>query len=173
MSTVHERLYAPIAYLHIMVTDEEATVDESLPLETIREHPIQIGLLFGSQASGETHSESDIDIAVEFEGVEPTDSDYNEVFFGVSADLSEVLETDDIDLIDLQRASPELVESIFEQGILLVGDPEHATDVRNRLTATKSSDQSPRERFDAAIARINSHLSSSGVTAADGKARDQ
>ncbi|MFP8953779.1 type VII toxin-antitoxin system MntA family adenylyltransferase antitoxin [Natrialbaceae archaeon A-arb3/5] len=150
--------------------------DESLPLEPIREvlrgHPIEIGVLFGSHARGDSHSGSDIDIAVEFEDIDPTDSNYNEVLFGLGADLSEALETDEVDVIDLHRASPELVDSIFEQGILLVGDPEHATDVRNRLTTTPS-DQSPRERFDAAIARIDSYLGSSGVTATDGETREQ
>ncbi len=152
-------------------------VGNSLPLETIREvlreHPVEIGLLFGSHARDDSHSTSDIDIAVTFEALDPTDAAYNEVFFGLSVALSETLETDEVDLIDLQQAAPELVESVFEHGILLVGDSEHATAIRTQLTPTSASDQSPRERFDAAIARIDTHLRNSGVTATDGKTRDR
>lgn len=160
-----------------MRSSEEATLDESLPLETLRavlrEHSVQLAILFGSHASGETHSQSDIDIAVDFDAVRLSDPDYNEVFFGLSADLSDALTTDDVDLVDLQMVSPQLAESIFEQGVLLVGDPEYATDARNRLTEIASTDQSPRERIDAAIARIDEHLGGSAVTATDGETRDR
>lgn len=160
-----------------MRTSEEAAIDDSLPLETLREviqeHPVQVALLFGSHASGETHSRSDIDIAVEFETVRPEEPDYNEVFLGLSADLSETLATDDVDLVDLRTASPELAASVFDQGVLLVGDPERATDLRNELTATASSDRSPRERFDAAVAEIDEHLGGSAVTATDGETQDR
>ncbi|WP_222914526.1 nucleotidyltransferase domain-containing protein [Natrinema sp. SYSU A 869] len=160
-----------------MRTSEEADLDESLPLETLqavlREQSVQLAILFGSHASRNTHSQSDIDIAVDFDSVHPSDPDYNEVFFGLSADLSDALATDDVDLVDLQTVSPELAESIFEQGVLLIGDPEHATNVRNQLTAAESADRSPRERFDAAIAKIDEHLGGSAVTATDGEARDR
>lgn len=91
----------------------------------------------------------------------------------MSADLSDALDTDDVDLIDLQTVSPELAESIFEQGVLLIGDPDHATTIRNQLTAAESTDRSPRERFDAAIAKIDEHLGGSAVTATDGETRDR
>lgn len=159
-----------------MRTIEEAAIDSSLPLETVREvlqeHPVEIAILFGSHASGEIHSQSDIDIAVTFETVRPQDSEYNSVFFKLSADLSEALDTDDVDLVDLQRASPELVETIFDQGVLLVGDSEQAAAIRRKLPATTSSEQSPRERLDTAIAKIDEHLSGSAVTATDGDRRE-
>ncbi|WP_254525992.1 type VII toxin-antitoxin system MntA family adenylyltransferase antitoxin [Natrinema caseinilyticum] len=160
-----------------MRTSEETTIDKSLPLETLRavlqEHSIQLAILFGSHASGETHSRSDIDIAVEFDTVRPSDPNYNEVFFGLSADLSEALGTDNVDLVDFQTTSPELAETIFDRGILLIGDPEHVADIRSQLTEIEEKTQSPRERFDAAVARINRHLSGSAVTATDGEPRDR
>jgi len=160
-----------------MRTSEEAAISKSLPLETLREvlqeHSVQLAILFGSHASGDDHSRSDIDIAVEFDTVRPNDSAYNEVFFGLSADLSKALETDEIDLVDIRTTSPELAETIFNQGILLVGDPEHVADIRSQLTATEEKEaQSPRERFDRAVARIDRHLSGSAVTATDGETRD-
>jgi hypothetical protein len=43
-----------------------------------------------------------------------------------------------------------------------VGDQEHATALRRQLTATEpeSEQPSPRERLDAALARIDAHLDS-------------
>lgn len=160
-----------------MRTIEEAAIDTDLPLEPIREvlreHSVAVAILFGSHTSGNTHSRSDIDIAVEFETVRPSDPDYNEVFFGLSAALSETLGTDDVDLVDLQTVSPEFADPIFDRGILLVGDPEHVLDLRNQLVGTGSPDQSPRERFDAAVARIDEHLSGSAITATDSETRDR
>lgn len=160
-----------------MRTAENATLDDSFPLETVREilrrHSVRVGILFGSHATGESHSRSDIDIAVDFEAVRPGDPDYNAVFLGLSADLSEALGTDEIDLVDLRTVSPKLAEAVFDQGVLLVGEPEHAATLRNELTRSESTDRSPRERFDAAVAKIDAHLSGSAVTATDGETRDR
>jgi len=109
-----------------MRSSENTTTGESLLLQTLQEvlqeHPVQLAILFGSHATGESHSRSDIDMAVEFETVHPSDPAYNEVFLGLSGDLSEALETDDVDLVDLQTTSPELAETIFDHGVLLIGD---------------------------------------------------
>ncbi|WP_137290875.1 type VII toxin-antitoxin system MntA family adenylyltransferase antitoxin [Natronorubrum halophilum] len=160
-----------------MRTSEETALDESVPVETLREilqeHSVQLAILFGSHAQGETHAGSDLDIAVSFETVRPSDPDYNDVFFGLNADLSAALETNEIDLVDLQTASPSFAESIFTQGILLVGEPEDVATIQSQLRTTESSDQSPRERFDAALAKIDEHLGSSAVTATDGETRDR
>ncbi|ELY61676.1 type VII toxin-antitoxin system MntA family adenylyltransferase antitoxin [Natronococcus jeotgali] len=160
-----------------MRTWKEATFNDSLPLERLQkvfqEHGIWLAILFGSHASGEIHSQSDIDIAVELEDVQPTDPTYNERFFGLSADLSETLETDAVDLVDLQIASPELAATIFDHGILLVGDPNHATALWDQLAETESSSQSPCERFDAALTKIDEHLSGSAVTATDGETHNE
>ncbi|ELY63588.1 type VII toxin-antitoxin system MntA family adenylyltransferase antitoxin [Natrinema versiforme] len=159
-----------------MRTSEDTILDESVPLETLQEvlqeHSVQLAILFGSHAQGKTHAGSDLDIAVVLETVRPDDPAYNDVFFGLSAALSTALETDDIDLVDLQTASPRFAESIFTQAVLLVGEPEDVAAIRSQRRTTKSSDQSPRERFDSVLARIDEHLSSSAITAADSETRD-
>lgn len=139
-------------------TEIEETVDHGTLQEVLREHPVELAILFGSHATGTTHAASDIDIAVEFADLDPADRGYNDTFLGLSADLSQALDTDDVDLVDLQTVSPSLASSIFEQGILLVGDREAAAELRQRLTATDSDPQSPRERLDSAMAKIDAHL---------------
>ncbi|MDG5820715.1 nucleotidyltransferase domain-containing protein [Natronococcus sp. A-GB7] len=132
---------------------------------------IRLAIPFGSHASGETHFRSDVDLVVELEDAQPTDPEYNERFFGQSADLSETLETNEIDLVDLQRASPELVATIliteYSSWVMRIMQLPFETSWRRR------SPQSPRERFDAALTRIDEHLNGSAVTATDGETHDE
>ncbi|MDS0301035.1 nucleotidyltransferase domain-containing protein [Halogeometricum sp. S1BR25-6] len=145
-----------------MRTVESTALNASLDLDALlgvlREHPVQLVILFGSHATGTTHSASDIDIAVEFDAQRPSDPSYNDIFLGLSADLSDTLGTDDVDLVDLHAVSPALAEAIFENGVLLIGDQERAAELRQQITTSDTEPQSPRERLDAALARINAHL---------------
>ena len=145
-----------------MRTAESITLDASLDLDglqaVLREHPVRLAILFGSHATGTTHATSDIDLAVAFNDHRPPDPSYNDVFLGLSADLSDALETDDVDLVDLHAVSPPLAAAIFENGVLLVGSEEHAAELRRQLTARESDQQSPRDRLDAALDRIDDHL---------------
>ncbi|MEF8826269.1 MAG: nucleotidyltransferase domain-containing protein [Halapricum sp.] len=160
-----------------MRTAASTALDVSFDLDALqavlREHPVTLAILFGSHATETTHTTSDIDLAVEFDAHRPSDPSYNDVFFGLSADLSETLETDDVDLVDLHTVSPALAAAIFEHGVLLVGDQEHAAALRRQLTAAESDQPSPRERLDAALARIDAHLDESdSEVAVTGTAED-
>lgn len=139
-----------------MRTAESTTLDAAPDLDALqavlREHPVRLAILFGS------HATSDIDLAVEFDDHRPADPSYNDVFLGLSVDLSDALKTDDVDLVDLHAVSPALAAAIFENGVLLVGAAEHAAELRRQLTARESDQQSPRDRLDAALDRIDDHL---------------
>lgn len=142
-----------------MRTAESTALDTFLDLDTLRsvlrEHPVGLAILFGSHATETTHTASDIDLTVEFADLRPSDPDYNDVFLGLSADISETLGTDDVDLVDLHTVSPTLAAAIFENGVLLVGEQEHATELRRQLAAADSEQPSPRERLDEALDRID------------------
>ena len=161
-----------------MRTAESATLDVSLDLGTLqavlREHPVRLAILFGSHATETTHPTSDIDLAVEFVDHRPSDPSYNDAFLGLSAELSDALETDDVDLVDLHTVSPALARAIFEKGVLLVGEQARAAELRRQLTAAESETRSPRERLDAALDRIDAHLDESdpGVPATGGAEDD-
>lgn len=164
-------------YFPSMRSAETTDIESSLPLDTIRsvlqEHSVQIALLFGSYATDSTHPRSDIDIAVEFDALTPSDTGYNDALFGLSAALNETLDTDDVDLVDIHTLTPRVAESVFDHGILLVGDRSRAIELRHHLTATTSTERSPRERFDRALAKINEHLDSPGVTTTDEVRQEQ
>lgn len=139
-------------------TDIETSLDIEGLQALLRDHSVELAILFGSHATGDVHSESDIDLAVEFSSQRPSDPQYNEKFLGLSADLSHALGTNDVDLVDLHTASPALASSIFDTGVLLVGDERHASELREELAASEVDRQTPRDRFDSALARIDSHL---------------
>lgn len=61
-------------------------------------------------------------------------------------------------LVILHTVKLPLTDVIFETGILLVGDDEHAAKLRRRLSASGDDQQSPRDRLDAALDRIDDHL---------------
>ena len=145
-----------------MRTVESADTASSLPTErvqnTLRKHPVKLAILFGSHATDTSTPQSDIDIAVAFENVRSSDAGYNSAFFGLSADLSDILSSDDVDLVDLHSMSPSLLETAFEHGLLLVGDEQTAATMRQQLIEPSTAERSPRDRLDTALARIDEHL---------------
>lgn len=72
---------------------------------------LQLVLLFGSVASGKTHKRSDIDLAFLFD--EPHD------VLELTNMVTRRLHVDNVDVIDLRRASPLLKMSVVKTGRLL------------------------------------------------------
>jgi predicted nucleotidyltransferase len=124
--------------------------------EVLRDHPVAVGVLFGSQARGEANRGSDIDVAVEFED---SVEDRFKALLALGSDLACALGTDDVDVIGLRSASPALVRAVFTDGEVLVGTAREARHLRERLLADADEDgRSPAERFDDALAAIDDHL---------------
>ena len=138
----------------------DTDLDERLPVARLREQferaPVRVAICFGSQAHGETHGRSDIDFAVEFDEVQPDDEGYNEAYFQLLAALTALVETEDVDLVDIHTASGSLVRTIVDQGILVYGSSDRVETLREELYTKEQ--RSPRERLDAAIERIDEHL---------------
>ena len=72
---------------------------------------IELVILFGSMAGGIGHAESDVDLAVR--GSDVLD------LVALTNDVTRLLHTDDIDLVDLRRASPLLMMEVAREGRLL------------------------------------------------------
>lgn len=85
---------------------------------------VMLAFLFGSQALGKQTLDSDIDIAVYFKPLKPgvewkekrLYQEENEVW----STVKRILETDNLDLLVLNRANPVLANSVLENGIPLV-----------------------------------------------------
>lgn len=139
-------------------TGDASAVSETVSA-VLAEHPVSVGILFGSRARGDAHERSDVDVAVAFDGLEPGEPGYNDALFGLGADLATALGTDDVDVVDLRRASPGLVRTVVDQGELLVGTGRDLRELRERLPDDEADEErSPAERFDDVLAAIDDHL---------------
>lgn len=91
-----------------------------------KEPSVLLAFVFGSQAKGVSRKVSDWDIGVYFKPKEylelETEIDYpkeNKIW----SDLIDILETDNVDLVVLNRARPDLVYTVLKTGIpLIIGD---------------------------------------------------
>lgn len=82
-----------------------------LPVEALRAAfagRVELAVLFGSVSSGQTHAESDVDIAVwPKAGVDILD---------LTREVVAVLGTEEVDLVDLRRASGTLCQVVATRG---------------------------------------------------------
>lgn len=96
---------------------KNSTADISI--ETIRERlsplfmeeGLQLILLFGSHVSGKMHKQSDIDVAVLFD--RPVD------ILALTNKVIKLLHTNNVDVVDLSRASPLLKFAVAKNGTLI------------------------------------------------------
>lgn len=92
---------------------------------------LSLVLLFGSQATGKTHAQSDVDIAIRaFHALRPRE------LAGLAYDLSQALQTKKVDIVDLHNAPPLLLAQIARFGQLLY-EQEPSTCTRFRIYAIK------------------------------------
>ncbi|REJ85543.1 MAG: nucleotidyltransferase domain-containing protein [Acidobacteria bacterium] len=84
--------------------------------------------LFGSQAEGRSHRESDVDVAVLLPWSEASDSEQAfEHRLRLITDLSQALGTDAVDVVVLNQASPLFGRAVVQRGVrIFVGDAEAA-----------------------------------------------
>ncbi len=92
---------------------------EIMPIEELKDRlsplftgeGLRLALLFGSAATGKTHKRSDIDLAFLFD--KPVD------ILSLTNKVTRLLHADNVDVIDLRRASPLLRYSAIRHGKLL------------------------------------------------------
>lgn len=83
---------------------------------------VVMAFLFGSQAKGKTHSASDWDVAAYFKPKEYLELETREDYLGddkVWSDLVDILQTNDVDFVVLNRARTSLVYSALREGVTL------------------------------------------------------
>ena len=97
-------------------------------LEAIaRGHGVLLLLQFGSTVTGREHAESDVDIAVLFDG-EPSFARMDALL----ADLGPVFPGRHLDLGVLNRADPLFLKKVLESARLLAGTPRALSELRLR-----------------------------------------
>lgn len=93
--------------------------------EVMQHHPVQQAYLFGSHAHGTAGPLSDIDVAVMYADTVDPDQAESKLF----AELSQTLQTDNIDIINIATASPLLAHRAVLRGLPLLQHVPHDTAV--------------------------------------------
>jgi len=132
--------------------------DSSRIARVVEKYPIQLGVLFGSQLHGTATAQSDIDVAVAFEGEMPA-SRRLEKRIELTTDLMTTLGTDAVDVTDLDAVTPAVGRDAMETGQLLVGNRSTLEEYRKRFerqhTAGTETHDDRMEQFDSIIERLD------------------
>lgn len=94
----------------------------------LREAPVSLAVLFGSHATADVTTGSDIDIAVAYD----TD-DVTETHLSLVADLTRILGRDDVDVVRLHSVDPRIAVDALTHGEILVGTADDATQLREEF----------------------------------------
>jgi len=139
---------------------ERADVDVEAVRRVVAERPVRLAVVFGSAVTGETHPESDFDLAVEFDDSVDNVAD---AYMSLLADLGHALGRDDVDLGLVEDLEPRVGLGAFEEGVLVVGSRERFESHQNRFERAvaeyERSHPSLRERFDTVIENVDQVLS--------------
>lgn len=92
--------------------------------------PVCLALLFGSHATGDATSESDVDIAVVYD-TDPTD--VTDTHLSLVADLTRIIGHDRVDVVRLTAVDPRIASRALDHGELLVGSPNDVDALRDEL----------------------------------------
>ena len=111
--------------------------------------------LFGSRARGESHAGSDVDVAVYID-----EAHVEHGSWGYPADLTsylmDALNTNDVDVVVLNRASPLLYHRVLRDGIRLLSRDLRATTTRAGMAMSRYFDFVPQMEKMAAARRYAS-----------------
>lgn len=93
--------------------------------EIYARHDVAVAYLYGSQARGEAHSASDVDVAVLFQA-QLSSAERFEQLLKLRSALTDRLQRPDVNLVDLAEASPLLRFEVYREGRLLYCQDEAA-----------------------------------------------
>ena len=79
-----------------------------------QQYRLTLLVLFGSQATGKTHRESDVDVAYSAEAALDTQDDIR-----INYELTLIFHTDHVDTVNLRHTPPLLLQQIADEGIAL------------------------------------------------------
>ncbi len=137
----------------------DPSIDRQAVREVLEQHPVRLGVLFGSQVRGTSGDHSDVDVAVEFD---PSLSDERcyRAKLSLVVSLAKALGTDDIDVADFGDVEPDVGASALEHGVVLVGELERAEQLREQFESqlsTTTHEQRMR-RFDELLTRMEERV---------------
>ena len=138
------------------MTDDLEVALSSAELASIREmlaeHGVRFAVVFGSAARPDGEP-ADIDLAVEFESLKPTDNGYADTYLALYSCLDDTLDRD-VDLVDVYSISPQFASVVFDDGVRIRGTADRKRTLTEQLATESPSVGNARERVAAAIDRL-------------------
>lgn len=131
---------------------DEPAVDVEEMRAYLDEQPLQFALLFGSSATGTATERSDIDIVVQFSETLDADERFHRRN-RIAGELMARLETDAVDVSDLDHLSTEIAHAALQEGIRIVGDEETVDEYRQQSTVEYEQTAADRQRAREALLR--------------------
>lgn len=98
--------------------------------------------LFGSTARGDAQAHSDVDVAVFVDPARPLDEGWG-FQAELAAEIMSALETNEIDVVILNRADPVLYHRVLRDGVRLLSRDLRATTVREGRALSRYCDYLP------------------------------
>lgn len=120
---------------------------------TLEDAPVSFAMVFGSAGRGEMTERSDIDIAVEFDGLRSSDDGYSDVYFSLCGDLSAAVSRS-VDLVDVHSMSPTFARVALTSGEVLVGNEADREQFVDELAGELPTVEEAHERVAAAAERL-------------------
>jgi|AntDeeMinimDraft_4_1070355.scaffolds.fasta_scaffold01673_2 predicted nucleotidyltransferase len=123
---------------------------------------VTLAVLFGSHARGTATHGSDVDVAVAF-GKQLSAQDRLELRIELTVDLIEALQTDHVDVSDLDAVRPEVGATALQTGQILIGDEsiveQYKTQFRRACEQTGTETHVDRLRqFDSILDRLENKV---------------
>ncbi len=91
--------------------------DKQKIADLARQRELSLLVLFGSQVTGQTHSQSDVDVG--YLASRPLDYREN---YDLSVELAKIFENPTVELVNLENVSPVLKKQVAEHGLVLFED---------------------------------------------------
>lgn len=156
---LHRQRYFARTHVPLTMTTSERSglaLDEDV-LDRVRgvleDHPVSFAMVFGSAARDGVERANDLDLAVEFGEVRPTDDGYSEVYLGLLSDLHDAL-AHEVDVVDVHALTPQFARAVFDSGVVIIGTQGTKEVLEQDLaTGTLSVDEA-RDRVSVAVARL-------------------
>lgn len=121
--------------------------------EVLETHPVAFAMVFGSRGRGTANADSDIDIAVEFSDVRPSDDGYSATYLRLVTDLTETLDMT-VDVVDVHSMPARFARAAFETGTVVHGMEARRQQLENELAGDPISLDEARSRVSAAVERM-------------------
>ncbi|WP_276255248.1 type VII toxin-antitoxin system MntA family adenylyltransferase antitoxin [Halomontanus rarus] len=141
--------------------DASETDLESTVRDVLQHHPVRLAILFGSRSRDSSTDRSDVDLAVEFDGIRPDDAEYSDVYLGLLDELENGLPVPvTVDLVDVHSMPPRFAREVFEHGTLLLGTVARRDELASERSGDPLSKEQAHARIDAAVERMRAGQSS-------------